>query len=169
MIYTSRLYKFMPKREALTPKQRRRVRDLLAFVHVTGDKCGGLVTKHVAATILCYATGFDSDSSRVVVDSRALSDYDVANHPFVNFAAILVTRGYRRVNGYTPGRAQKWVKFERVDTDSKRDTVTLCNISSSVFISGTHPAGTFELLRNYAKQVDCECYETNSTVEGAVA
>lgn len=169
MIHTSRLYRVTPNPEVLTPKQRRRVRDLLAFVHVTGDKAGGLIAKHVAAMIVNYAVVFDAASSRVFVDSRALSDYDVTNHPFVNFAAILVTRGYRRVDGYTPGRPQKWVKFERVDTDSKRNTVTLCNITSSVYITGTHPPGTFELTRGYAEQVGCTCYEKFSEVEGAVA
>lgn len=168
MSYTSKLYKFTPEPAQLLPKQRRRVRDLLAFIHATGDKCGGLVSKHVAATIVCYATGFDSASSRVVVDSRALSDYDVTNHPFVNFAAIIKTRGYRLVPGYTPGRPQKWVKFRRTDTDA-RDEITICNVTSSVYISGNHPAGSFELLRNYAKQVGCTCYEKFSEVEGAVA
>ncbi len=168
MSYTSKLYKFTPEPAQLLPKQRRRVRDLLAFIHATGDKCGGLVSKHVAATIVCYATGFDSDSSRVVVDSRALADYDVTNHPFVNFAAIIKTRGYRLVPGYTPGRPQKWVKFRRTDTDA-RDEITICNVTSSVYISGNHPAGSFELLRNYAKQVGCTCYEKFSEVEGAVA
>jgi len=168
MDYTSKLYKFTPKPEALTAKQRRRVRDLLAFIHATGDKTGGLVSKHVAAEIICYATGFDSPSGRVVIDSRALSDYDVTNHPFVNFSAIIKTRGYRRADGYTPGRPQKWVKFLRTDTDDgARNQITICNVTSSVYITGKHPAGTFELLRNYAKQVDCKCYEQHSEVEGA--
>lgn len=167
MDYTSKLYKFAPTPAELTAKQRRRVRDLFAYTYATGDKVGGLVAKHVAAEVICYATGYDSDSRRVVIDSRALSDYDVANHPLVNFSAILKTRGYRRAEGYTPGRPQKWIKFIRVDTDDgkrKRDEVTICNISSSVYITGKHSRGVFELLRGYARQVDCKCYENYSEI-----
>ncbi len=171
MTHTTRLYPLAPKPAELTPKQRRRVRDLLAFVHVTGRRAGGLVAKYKAAKVVSYATDYTRESMCFLIDSRALSDYDVTNHPFVNFAAILRTRGYRYIEPRRHGRAQKWIKFQRLDHEpgQKRDEVTLCDVSSSVYITGKHSRVVFELLRGYAGQVGCSCYENYSQVEEAVA
>lgn len=171
MTHTTRLYPHAPRPDELTPKQRRRVRDLLAFVHVTGRRAGGLVAKYKAAQVVSYATDYTRESMCFLVDSRALSDYDVTNHPFVNLAAILATRGYRYNPPRRHGRAQKWITYRRIDHEpgTRHDEITLGDVSSAVWISGTHPAGTFALLRGYAKQVGCSCYDRFSEVEEAVA
>ncbi len=171
MTHETRLYPHAPKPAELTSKQRRRVRDLLAFVHVTGRRAGGLVAKYKAAQVISYATDYTRESMCFLIDSRALSDYDVTNHPFVNLAAILRTRGYRYIEPRRHGRAQKWITFRRGNPEAgqKYDEITLLDVSRAVWIKGTHSSGSFELVRGYAKQLGCACYEDYSQVEEAVA
>lgn len=151
----------VPRPADLTAKQRRRIRDLLAFVHATGQRCRGLVTKHAAGTTLLFGTGYD-DSGRFVVHSELLSAYDVDNHPFVAFHAALEACGFLRERSRS--RPQQYVSYRRYhssfNTDPQpRDYVSVRQVSEAVFLHGKIPSDVEELCVEYVKEIDARLYD----------
>lgn len=163
MEYTRELYNLAPKPAELTAKQRRRIRDLLAFCHVTGHRAGGLVRRYVASTVLLYATGLERCSTegstdyvglRTVVDHRALADYDVQNHPLVNLHTLLTARGFKVCDPRKRGRAQQSLRYKHEDG---RTEVSISDVSSWVSVYGAPSDEVLGLVKGYASRVGCGC------------
>lgn len=147
----------VPRREDLTPKQRRRIRDLLAFVHATGQSCRGLVAKHAAGTTLLFGTDYDLESRRAVVHSQLLSDYDVENHPFVKLHPVLEAAGYMRTRPRS--RPQQYIRYRRLDDEHGRNEITIRQVSVAVWLNGQIPVDVVEDVREYAADVGARCYD----------
>jgi len=166
MSYTSKLYQYAPRAAELTAKQRRRIRDLLAFVFVTGCKPGGLVSKYPAARAVLYSTGYQRGSHTAEVDPTCLTDWDIPNHPFANLNAVLIARGYCRQERRRRGRPQKWVDY----VNEHGGEITIHNVSDGVYLSGKFPQRDLDIAKGYAAQVECGLYDRwSEVIEEAVA
>lgn len=151
MSYTCRTYDCAPKVEDLSLKQRRRIRDLLAFVFVTGKMPRGLVTKHPAGSTILFCTGWEDTLAGAEVDARSLADYDVVNHPLCKLNALLISAGYTVDVGR---RRAPQNNFSYIaPSGDTHDAISFYQISRGVNIRGSHRGNVAMYARAYAEQV----------------
>ena len=159
-MYQTGLYEFAPDHKTLTKAQRENVRRMLAFVYVTGARTKNLQSRHAAGKVLENATGYDRSSHGYSVDDAALADYDVQNHPFVNLAAILRSRGYYFSDAHRGATGQKHVELVHPNNSGAR--ITLFRITDFVVVRGTHGAGVLNLVSGYAEQFGAEVWDRSA-------
>lgn len=151
MSYTCKTYDCAPRAEDLTPKQRRRIRDLLAFVFVTGKMPRGLVSKHPAGSTILFCTGWEDAHAGAEVDSRSLAEYDVVNHPLCKLHALLISAGYT-LDVDRRRSPQNHFRY-LAPTGEQRDRISLYYISRGVHMEFAHSGQVETYVRAYAEQV----------------
>ncbi len=156
MSYTCRTYDCAPRAEDLSPKQRRRIRDLLAFVFVTGRMPRGLVSKHAAGSTILFCTGWDDAHAGAEVDARSLAEYDVVNHPLCKLNALLISAGYTLD---VPKRRAPQNRFSYYAPTGERDRISIYQISKGVNIDFEHSERVEQFVRAYCEQVGGTCYD----------
>jgi len=158
MSYTSRTYNCAPYPEELTAKQRRRIRDLLAFVFVTGRMPRGLLARHSAGATILFCTGWDNAHSGAEVDARSLADYDVVNHPLCKLNALLIAADYK-LDVDRRGRCQNNFRY-LAPTGAARDRIALYYITRGVHIEFAHSERIETYVRAYCEQVGGTCWDS---------
>jgi len=151
MSYTTHTYGSAPRFEDMTPKQRRRTRDLLAFVLISGRMPRGLHYKQAAGSVILFCTGWPDVHASATIDDRTLREFDVANHPLCKLHALLVSAGYT-LELDRRGRVQNHIRYI-APTGEQRDRISLYQISRGIHMEFAHSERVETYVRAYAEQV----------------